>query len=612
MCRQSRCRQISTLFDHSAALSIQVPTPARWYRDGKDVSDVIIHALAVDYDGTIAQHGQLGTTTAAALARVRESGRRLLIVTGRMLPDLRSVCPDLDRMFDAVVAENGGLLYLPARREVRTLGDPPEAALVEALRARGVRFDLGSSIVATDEPYAEAALAAIRETGVERTLVFNKGSLMLLPGGITKGTGLLAALATLELSPHNLAGIGDAENDHALLALCECAVAVADAVPALRERADHVTRGKGPAGVVEFIEEHVMADAPLVAGLARHHLALGLTASGDLVAIPAHSSGLLVIGPSATGKSTLTGVVVERLVAAQRSFCLLDPEGDHETLAELEGVVALGGKSRQTLPTADELRQLLRQPTARLVLNLSGLTMAEKVAYATQALGAVAAARSASGLPHWLIVDEADHIAPADGSSAAEFLRRGSESLLLITLSAERLAPQVRRGVSAVASTDLESFRAALITLRSEGAPIRRIPDVAGGPLTRGEVLLTRLGSGAVPVRVRVARREVQHRRHVRKYAEGELPPDRSFYFRGPRSALNLRAVNLRRFCELAEGVDAATWAHHLERGDYSAWIGNQIKDGALADEVAAIERERAAVDSRPRVLELVRQRYAI
>src|SRR5262245_7805277 len=517
-----------------------MPTPPRWYRDGKDFTDVIIHALAVDYDGTIAQHGQVGTTTAAALARVRESMRRLLIVTGRMLPDLRNVCPDLDRMFDAVVAENGGLLYLPARREVRTLGDAPEAALVEALRLRGVPFDLGSSIVATDEPYAEAALAAIRETGVERTLVFNKGSLMLLPGGVTKGTGLLAALATLELSPHNLAGIGDAENDHALLALCECGVAVADAVPALRERADHVTRGKGPAGVVEFIDEHVMADAAsLVVGLARHQLPLGLTASGEPVTIPAHSTGLLVIGPSATGKSTFTGVVVERLVAAQRSFCLLDPEGDHDTLAELEGVIALGGKSRQTLPTADELRQLLRQPMARLVLNLSGLTMAEKVVYATQALGAVAAARSASGLPHWLIVDEADHVAPAEGSSAAELLRRGSESLMLITLSAERLAPDVRRGVSAVASTDLEAFRAALITLRSEGAPVRRIPDVAGGPLTRGEMLLTKLGS-AVPVRFRVARREVQHRRHVRKYAEGELPPDRSFYFRGPQAALNL------------------------------------------------------------------------
>jgi hypothetical protein len=574
---------------------------------------VIIHALAVDYDGTIAEHGQVDETTKAALARVRESGRRLLLVTGRVLPDLRNTCRDMDQMFDAVVAENGGLVYFPARREVRTLGDPPEPALVEALRRHRVRFDLGSAIVATDARHAEAALTAIRETGVERTLVFNKGSLMLLPGGVTKGTGLLAALGALELSPHNLAGIGDAENDHAFLALCECAVAVADAIGALRERADYVTRGKGPAGVVEFIEEHVLADAAtLVARLARHHLQLGRTAEGEPVTVPAHSAGLLVVGPSATGKSTLTGVVVERLVHAQRSFCLLDPEGDHEMLAELQGVVALGGKSRQTLPTADELRQLLHQPTARFVLNLSGLTMAEKVAYATQALGAVAATRSASGLPHWLIVDEADHVAPAEGSSAAELLRRGPESLLLITLSAERLAPDVRRAVTAVASTDLEAFRAALITLKTEGAPVRRIPDVPGGPLVRGEALLTRLGGGAAPVRFQVARREVQHRRHVRKYAEGELPPDRSFYFRGPQAALNLRAANLKRFCELAEGVDEATWAHHLRRGDYSTWMRNQIKDGELADEVAMMERAGAVADSRQRVLDVVRRRYAV
>jgi len=104
----------------------------------------------------------------------------------------------------------------------------------------------------------------------------------------------------------------------------------------------------------------------------------------------------------------------------------------------------------------------------------------------------------------------------------------------------------------------------------------------------------------------------VRHRRHVRKYAEGELPPDRSFYFRGPQAALNLRAANLKRFCELAEGVDEATWAHHLKRGDYSAWMLNQIKDGELADEVAAVEHDSAATDSRPRVLELVRSRYAV
>src|SRR5262245_62662836 len=253
--------------------------------------DVNVHAFATDYDGTIADANRVAPSTAQALERVRATGRKLLLVTGRMLPDLRSVCPDVDRMFDAVVAENGALLYFPETREARALGGAPEPALVEELRRRGVPFDLGSSIIATTEAYADPALAAIRDTGVERTLVFNKGALMLLPGGVTKGTGLDVALTTLALSPHNMVGIGDAENDHAFLAMSECAVAVADAIPALRERADYVTRAPSAAGVVEFIEEHLLHDlVDLLPRLTRHALALGEQANGQPVTVAAHGT----------------------------------------------------------------------------------------------------------------------------------------------------------------------------------------------------------------------------------------------------------------------------------------------------------------------------------
>src|SRR5437764_2047440 len=303
------------------------------------ISLVNVHVLACDYDGTIADGGRCSPEMAQALARVRESGRKVLLVTGRMLPDLRSVCADIDRMFDAVVAENGALLYFPETREARTLGDAPQSALVEELRRRGVPFDLGSSIIATTEGYADAALAATRDIGVERTVVFNKGALMLLPGGVTKGTGLDAALTMFALSPHNMVGIGDAENDHAFLALSECAVAVADAVPALRERADFVTRSPAARGVVEFIEEHVLNDlVELVPRLTRHSLALGEQADGTPVTVAAHGTRLLVVGPSGTGKSTLTGVLAERILESERTLLLLDPEGDYRTLADLERV----------------------------------------------------------------------------------------------------------------------------------------------------------------------------------------------------------------------------------------------------------------------------------
>ena len=114
-------------------------------------------------------------------------------------------------------------------------------------------------------------------------------------------------------------------------------------------------------------------------------------------------------------------------------------------------------------------------------------------------------------------------------------------------------------------------------------------------------------------MRFRVGRRRVEHRRHVRKYTEGELPPDRSFFFRGPENALNLRAANLTRFVELAEGVDEATWHHHLRAGNYSSWVAEMIKDPELAEEIRAVEPlDLPPAESRTRVLDLIRQKYAV
>ncbi|MEU3164376.1 RNA-guided endonuclease TnpB family protein [Streptosporangium sp. NPDC006930] len=122
---------------------------------------------------------------------------------------------------------------------------------------------VGSAIVATTEPHAETVLDTIRELGLEMQVIFNKGAVMVLPSGINKATGLTAALAELEMSAHSTIGVGDAENDHAFLPACECAVAVANALPAVKERCDLVTEGEHGAGVVELIDrilENDLAD----------------------------------------------------------------------------------------------------------------------------------------------------------------------------------------------------------------------------------------------------------------------------------------------------------------------------------------------------------------
>jgi hydroxymethylpyrimidine pyrophosphatase-like HAD family hydrolase len=222
-------------------------------------------ALAADYDGTLAHDGRVDEPTLAALRRLRESGRKLLLVTGRELDDLQETFAHPE-LFDLIVAENGALLYDPAAKEVKALAPPPPPEFIEELHRRGVApMSVGHSIVATWEPHEAVVLKTIHDLGLELQVIFNKGAVMVLPSGVNKASGLSVALKTLGLSPHNTVGVGDAENDHAFLALCECAVAVANALPALAERADLVTRGDHGAGVVELIDRLLADDLADVA-----------------------------------------------------------------------------------------------------------------------------------------------------------------------------------------------------------------------------------------------------------------------------------------------------------------------------------------------------------
>ncbi|MGH7516524.1 MAG: HAD family hydrolase [Gemmatimonadales bacterium] len=218
------------------------------------------HALVCDYDDTLATHGQLDEATLAALERVRASRRKLVLVTGRELPDLMQVFPGIE-LFDRVVAENGALLYNPSDRSERSLADsPPEEFVAELTRRRVSPLSVGRVIVATWEPHETAVLEVIRELGLELQVIFNKGAVMVLPSGVNKATGMDAALVELGLSRHNAVGVGDAENDHAFLARCGCAVAVANALDSLKERADLVTASERSAGVVELIDRLLRSD----------------------------------------------------------------------------------------------------------------------------------------------------------------------------------------------------------------------------------------------------------------------------------------------------------------------------------------------------------------
>jgi hydroxymethylpyrimidine pyrophosphatase-like HAD family hydrolase len=215
-------------------------------------------ALATDYDGTIAHDGLVAGSTLEALRRLKQSGRRLILVTGRELDDLQKNFSHCE-LFDRIVAENGALLYNPASRESRMIAPAPPPRMVQELQLRGVPISVGRSIVATVEPHEHALLSVIHDLGLEWHVIFNKGAVMALPSGITKATGLLPALEELGVDPHRTVAVGDAENDHAFFRLCGIAVAVANALPALKAAADLITENPRGAGVAELIDK-ILAD----------------------------------------------------------------------------------------------------------------------------------------------------------------------------------------------------------------------------------------------------------------------------------------------------------------------------------------------------------------
>jgi hypothetical protein len=563
-------------------------------------------ALACDYDGTLAYDGWMDRETADALRKVRDTGRRLVLVTGRELPDLLAIVPEPE-LFDRIVAENGALLYRPATREERALADPPPETLVSALIERRVEpLSIGRSLIATRVPNETTVLDVIRQLGLERQVVFNKGAVMVLPSGVNKASGLDAALAELGVSPHNCVAVGDAENDHAFLSRVECAVAVANALPALKEIADLVTAGDHGRGVRELVDRLVADDLVEVESrLTRHAIPLGARADGGTVDWPPYGRNLLIAGPSASGKSTIAGGVLDRLTERGYQYCILDPEGDYTSAS---GAVVLGDPNRA--PTLAEMLDVLKTPGQSVVMNLVGIALEHRPEFFAGAIARLQELRVKTGRPHQIVIDEAHHLMPADWIGAPLDLPKTGSGLVMITVHPGHVMRPMLKVVDAVVVVGTAPAETVREFAGAIGRPAPELPTA----LDPGELLLWSL-AGSEPVeRLRSIPSRSERRRHLRKYAEGDLGEGRSFYFRGPEGKLNLRAQNLVLFLQVADGVDDETWRHHLARHHYSQWLRDAIKDQELAAEVEAIE-ERPGLDaraSRDLVRTAISQRYTV
>lgn len=211
-------------------------------------------ALATDYDGTVAHEGVMDGATITALERLKRSGRKIVLATGRVLPELVDHCPRLD-LFDLAVIENGAVVYDPATGGTRMLAVAPPPAFAAELAARGVDpVGTGQVIVATFQPHQDVVQRTIHDLGLSLEVIFNKDAVMVLPRGVDKATGLAAALEMLGVAPRSAVGVGDAENDLSMLRLCGLGAAVANSLPGVKSAADLVLAGARGQGVIELID----------------------------------------------------------------------------------------------------------------------------------------------------------------------------------------------------------------------------------------------------------------------------------------------------------------------------------------------------------------------
>ena len=568
-------------------------------------------ALALDYDGTVARQDILDADVRAAIASVREAGIPVLLVTGRILDDLRRVAGDL-HFVDAVVAENGAILHFPDSGHTSLLAPEVPPVFVDAVKRRGLAISVGHSLVDASSADASFLLETIQALELPLVLLFNRSRVMTLPQGVSKATGLHLALETLRLSARSTVAVGDAENDHELLRLAEVGVAVAWGSPALQREADMTLPGTGPPAVAGFLRRlAVSRRLPVVR--ARRRLRLGHTDDGREFSLAVRGRNVLVAGDAKSGKSWIAGLLCEQLILHGYCVCVIDPEGDYRALEALPGVTVMGGAGA-ALPTPRELLHALRYPDRSIVIDLSNRSHGDKVSYVRALLPTLKVLRERTALPHRIVLDEA-HYFLADGDGT-ELLDLDKDGYTIVTYRPSKL-PRSLLDASEVMIVTCESDPVEIAALRESCSRCRE-----AGPLDWTRLAALRLGQAvALPVTEEaggdlrlftIAPRLTPHVRHREKYVDIPVAERHAFVFGVDHGRLR-RVATMREFVAQLEQLSPQALEPYLHRGDFSRWIDDVFGDHVLATDLRVIEEQHRRAprsDTMADIIASIRGRY--
>ena len=566
--------------------------------------------LALDYDGTIARDGVLSPDVKRAIAEARAHGIVVLIVTGRVLSDLRRVAGGLD-FVDGVVAENGAIVAFP-NGQTRVVGQPPPQLFLDELRRRGVVFTSGQCVVEADAAAAPAILATIRDLQLPLAILFNRGRLLVLPQSISKGTGLRSALHTLRLSRHNAIAIGDAENDHDLLAQCELAVAVGWGSTMLQAEADEVVNGDGLSAVAAYIRRAIARTRLPVGRVGRHPLAVGTEHDGRPVTPDVTGANVLIVGESQSGKSWITGLLCEQMILQDYSLCVIDPEGDYSGLESLPGVVELGAAEQP--PQLADVARAIQHFDQSVVVDLSCVHLHEKIEYLKALLPMLASVRRTTGLPHRIVVDEAHYF--LQEPYIRQLLDFELGAYTIVTYRPSDLHPDVRDAIDVVVAKRLSS-RHEVETLLELVKNVKLQADnrsILEGLPADEAIVATKWVEGRLR-RFRLLPRLTPHVRHREKYFDFHVVGGQEFVFTEHGTASGFPAGSLAQFAALLEDHSAESLGEHARRGDFSRWIANVFHDHRLASDVRKIEQQYRLShlgDVRHPIAALIREQYGV
>jgi hydroxymethylpyrimidine pyrophosphatase-like HAD family hydrolase len=569
--------------------------------------------IALDYDGTSAQHDRLDAGVRDAIADARTRGITVFIVTGRSLEELRRVAGDL-HFVDVVVAENGAVLHFPGNDYTTVLAAPVPGALVDELQRRGIGATPGRCLVDCAASDALQILDVVRQRELPLVLAFNRSRVMVLPQGVTKATGLQVVLDMLRLSPHNALAVGDAENDHALLQLVEVGAAVEWGSQALQAAADLTISGTGPSAVAGYVRTIAASGRMPVPAKARRRLRLGFTEDGREFSLAVRGRNVLITGDAKSGKSWIAGLLCEQLILHGYSMCVLDPEGDYRSLEALPGVTILGGED--PAPTPRELLSALRYPDRSVVIDLSRVAHDEKIDYIRSVLPALNVMRRRTGLPHRILVDEAHYF--LHDAAARHLLDLDTNGYTVVTYCASRLPPELLAATEVMLVT-CESNPVEIEALCRRCASCQQVEGAAGRWSTLAHLLLgqavalpiTEEAGGELKI-FNIGQRLTPHVRHRQKYVDVPVTESRAFQFAG-NGAAPRRVRTLRQFVDALEHGSVPALGGYLRRGDFSRWIADVFGDHALAQELRKEEqRFKTSIDDDvlPEIVSAIRSRY--